>query len=178
MKTVRGMRGAVLLTALLVVGGCGILPVREEPVSLNEALASRDAVRSQTQDVIEVVAGEGLMFEDASGRWDTCDMNATLWQYSADAVLYAESASIEVLDEVQDSVEAETRWRLSTTNQKDRASARGDLDGMSMKLLAYDDKELFGVLLFGPCMPIAEEDQDSLDQGDIGSQDLEVPGLD
>lgn len=168
----------MLLTALLVVGGCGIFPAREKPVSLDEALASREVVRAHVQDVVGVVAGEGLAFQHANGRWATCTDNGTEWRYSADAVLYSESFSIEVLDDVVDSVEAETRWQLSTTNQKDRASARGELEGVSMRLLSYADKDLFGVRLFGPCMPIAEDDEDSLDQGDMGSQDLEIPGLD
>lgn len=49
--------------------------------------------------------------------------------------------------------------------------------GVRVWLRGYDDDELVGVRLFSACMAVPEDDQEALDQGDIGAQELEIPGV-
>lgn len=41
----------------------------------------------------------------------------------------------------------------------------------------YDEGPAILVRLLGTCLAVPEDEQDSPDQGDIGAQDIEVPGV-
>lgn len=165
------------LVSLSVATGCGVLVDTEPPVSVDQALASRTMVRDMSQDVFAVMADEDLHLVGASGSWGSCTDDGYLVQYEASASFTAAGHSADVLDDVRDAVAAETGWALTSERQSDSVTARGEKGGVRLSMRGYDDGPEVLVRLLGPCLAVPEDEQDSLDQGDIGAQDIEVPGV-
>lgn len=176
-RLVVGRRAAIIALVVCVAAGCGSSTEIDDPVSLDDALASREVVRVQGREVIAIVADQGLDLVGASGSWTSCTDDGYEQQYNVSGALDAGAPVSEGLfDDVRDAVAGGTAWKPAMMDGSRLVEARGPLGGSSVSISAEMDHEVLLVELFGPCMVVAEEDRDSLDQGDVGAQELEIPG--
>ena len=135
---------------------------------------TREDARSRLQQIAHAVEGAGLSPVHASGRWATCSDDGVEWQYEATAQLGADGPSTGVFDQVVEAVTDLTGWSPDVTAQSTRSTARGTWEEVAVTVHAYDDVPSIALRVAGPCLPVAPEDRSALDEGDPGSQELDI----
>ena len=169
--------GVVLgVVAGALTAGCSVLG-GDEWVPLDEALATRQEVRDRTQELAAIIADQGLVPFGADGFWTGCTDDSYAYQYTGSARLDADGSSATMVSQVVDALVAQAGLDTDGPGAYNNPEvARGTLGDVDVRVRGYAEGPEFMLEVFGPCMPIAPEDRDDLDQGDRGGQDLDIGG--
>jgi hypothetical protein len=167
--------GLALATGLAT--GCSIVGGGDDWVPLDEALATRQDVRDLTQELAAIITDVGLDPVDADGSWTTCTDDGYAWQYESSARLDTEGPSLDALQGVLDAVVDQTGMVTDGPGAYNNPEvARGTVGDLDIRVRGYADGPELILEVFGPCMPIASDVRDDLDQGDIGDQVIDING--